>query len=46
MLPFPPAGDLGTEPAFLVPSALARGFFTAEPSGKPPYFIVLYNVGL
>ena len=34
-LPFPPPGDLpdsGTEPTS---PALAGGFFTAEPSGKP-----------
>ena len=37
-LPFPPPGDLpdpGTEPAS---PALAGGFFTSEPPGKPIYF--------
>ena len=37
-LPFPPLGDLpdtGIEPQSLVFSALAGGFFTTEPSGKP-----------
>ena len=37
-LPFPSPGDHhnpGTEPVTLVSSALVRGFFTTEPSGKP-----------
>ena len=37
-LPFPPPGDLhnpGIEPVPLVPPALAGGFFTTEPLGKP-----------
>ena len=37
-LPFPPPGDLpntGTEPASPVAPALAGGFFTTEPPGKP-----------
>ena len=37
-LPFPPPGDLsdpGTESASSVVPALASGFFTTEPSGKP-----------
>ena len=37
-LPFPSPGDLpdpGTEPASLVSPALAGGFFTTEPPGKP-----------
>ena len=37
-LPFPPPGDLpnlGIESASLASSALAGGFFTIEPSGKP-----------
>ena len=37
-LPFPPPGDLadpGTEPASPVLPALAGGFFTTEPPGKP-----------
>ena len=36
-LPCPPPGDLpnpGTESTFLVPPALAGGFFTIEPPGK------------
>ena len=40
-LPFSSPGDLpdpGTEPT---PPALAGGFFTAEPSGKPVRFYVL-----
>ena len=38
-LPFPPPEDLpdpGIEPASPVASALAGGFFTTEPPGKPP----------
>ena len=37
-LPFPPPGDLpnpGTEHTSLVSPALAGGFFTPEPPGKP-----------
>ena len=37
-LPFPPPGDLpdpGIEPVSLVPPALAGGFFTTVPLGKP-----------
>ena len=37
-LSFPSPGDLpkaGTEPASLVSPALAGGFFTTEPAGKP-----------
>ena len=37
-LPFPPPGDLsnpGTEPASPMSPALAGGFFTPEPPGKP-----------
>ena len=37
-LPFPPPGDLpdpGIEPKPLLSPALAGGFFTAEPLGKP-----------
>ena len=37
-VPFPPAGDLpnpGIEPASPVSPALAGGFFTTEPPGKP-----------
>ena len=37
-LPFPSPGDLldlGIEPESPVSSALAHGFFTAEPPGKP-----------
>ena len=37
-LPFPPPGDLldlGIEPVFLVSPALAGGFFTTAPLGKP-----------
>ena len=40
-LPCPPAGDLtdpGVEPASLASSALARGFFTTAPPGKPNLF--------
>ena len=38
-LPFPSPRDLpvpGTEPTSLVSPALADGFFTTEPCGKPP----------
>ena len=41
-LPFPSPGDLpdpGMEPS---PPALAGGFFTTEPPGKPLVFIVPY----
>ena len=37
-LPFPSSGDLpdpGIEPTSLVSPALAGGFFTTEPPGKP-----------
>ena len=37
-LPFPPSGDLpdpGTEPKSLASPALAAGFFTTAPPGKP-----------
>ena len=37
-LPFPPPGNLpdpGIKPVSLVPPALAGGFFTTEPPGKP-----------
>ena len=37
-LPFPPPGDLphpGMEPLSPAPPALAGGFFTTEPPGKP-----------
>ena len=39
-LPFPTAGDLpnpGTEPASRASPALAGGFFTTGPPGKPRY---------
>ena len=42
-LPFPASGDLpipGIEPESLASSALAGGFFTTEPPGKP-HFIFL-----
>ena len=37
-LPFPPLGDLpdpGVKPPSIVAPALAGGFFTTEPPGKP-----------
>ena len=37
-MPFPPSGDLpnpGTEPVSPTSSALASGFFTTDPPGKP-----------
>jgi len=47
---FPPPGDLpdpGIKPASPVSSALAGGFFTTEPPGKPwdvvPYIIMDYK---
>ena len=42
-LPFPPPGDIpnpGTEPGSPVAFALAGGFFTAEPPGKPCLCII------
>ena len=45
-LPFPSTGDLpnpGTEPTFLASLALAGGFFTIAPPGKPLLFHK-YNV--
>ena len=44
-LPFPPPGDLpnpGIKPESLVPPALAGGFFTTEPPGKPKATILQY----
>ena len=41
-LPFPPPGDLpdpGIEPKSLASSALAGGFFTTAPPGKPHLFV-------
>ena len=43
-LPFPCPGDLphpGIELAFPVVPALAGGFFTTEPPGKPPSTLIL-----
>ena len=43
-LPCPPQGDLpdpGIEPASLTSPALAGGFFTTKPLGKPTAFILL-----
>ena len=42
-LPFPTPGDLsdpGTDPMPLASLALADGFFTTEPPGKPNYIRV------
>ena len=36
-LPFPPPGDLPHPGMEIVSPALAGGFFTTEPSGKPPW---------
>ena len=44
-LPFLSPGDLpnlGIEPVFLAPPALADGFFTAEPLGKPQVEVFKY----
>ena len=50
-LPFPPPGGLpypGIQPASSVTLALANGFFTTEPSGKPraglPFWILILIV--
>ena len=40
-LPFPSLGDHlnpGVKPTSLASLALAGGFFTTEPPGKPPYY--------
>ena len=45
-LPFPPPGDLpnlGMEPKPLAPPALAGGFFTTEPPGKPTLGSIFLN---
>ena len=47
-LPFPSPGDLsdpGIDPLFLVSPALAGGFFTTRPPGKPQHLDIWY-VGL
>ena len=47
-LPCPPLGDLpdpGTEPVSLLCPALAGGFFTPEPPGKPSVAIRVYSEG-
>ena len=44
----PPPGDLpdpGSEPKFPLSPALAGGFFTAEPLGKPQYLLTFPYVG-
>ena len=44
-LPFPPPGDLpdpGIKPTSLASPALAGGFFTAAPSGKPGKNVAMY----
>ena len=41
-LPYPPPRDLpdpGIEPGSLISPALAGGFFTTEPPGKPHYLV-------
>ena len=46
-LPFPPPGDFpdpGIEPESLASFALAGGFFTTEPSGKPKVFGILSQI--
>ena len=45
-LPFPPLGDLrnpGTEPESPVSPALAGGFFTTVPPGKPKTIILQFK---
>ena len=45
-MPFPPPEDLpdpGTELTSLVPSALASGFLTAVPPGKPMCFNMCFQ---
>ena len=41
-LPFPSPGDLPDSRMEPVSPALAGGFFTTEPPGKPIYFIYIY----
>ena len=44
-LPFPPPGNLpnlGIEPAAPVVPALAHGFFSTEPPGKPQEVLYLF----
>ena len=46
-LPFPPPGDLpnpGIEPASPPSPALAGGFFTSEPPGKPNWFLFIVKI--
>jgi len=46
-LPFSSPGDLldpEIKPACLVSLALAGGFFTAEPPGKPIYFLYIFLI--
>ena len=48
-LPFPPPEDFpnpGIEPASPVSSALAGGFFTTKPPGKPPRCVGFSNCGM
>ena len=45
-LPFPPPGDVPDpriEPASLVSPALAGGFFTPVPPGKPNVTLIFFN---
>ena len=45
-LPCPPPGDLpdsGIEPMSLTSPAMAGGFFTTEPPGKPCNIITVFN---
>ena len=46
-LPFPSPGDLphpGIEPVFFASIALANGFFTPEPPGKPNDCVSVLNL--
>ena len=44
-LPFPPPGDFPNPGIDSTSPALAGGFFTAEPPGKPPLTISLFHEG-
>ena len=45
-LPFPPPGDLPDPGIKLMSPALAGGFFTSEPPGKPVNLLMFYIVSM
>ena len=45
-LPFPPPGDLPNPGIGPKSSALAGGFFAAEPAGKPDSIVVVQSLSL